>query len=1025
MSRRLSYSEKGKGPSEPPRTARVKVPPFDNSKLLKQHSLTLMGRLTNPKIQRMWNLIPFFTEHWKGSANPIGADLGRDLFQFQFSTEKDLQNVLDNRPYHFAYWMIIVERWEPTTLSSFPLQIPFWIRVQGIPLHMCSEETMLSIANDIGHYEGSVITATSAKMKVQVDGLKPLIMSSMVEFENGDEVEATLVYEKLEKHCTSCYRLDHDAKDCSLTEPLAPEEVPIRAQKHTTQRDEPYQRYYEGKGKGKVRERGRYDRQDSDRRYLTTGSLPGTEGTLATNLTKIRGPEQTYPRWIEKGRPALHDRTSESHDPTIREIARQRRPPLDKERTPERSPERLPRDALNSALGEIREVMVQYSSCADPSESAAHKERLRQAEETGQLEESAAQMVRASLASQAAATVLSRALASPEALSHDRIPASQRLGPTFLTTGDIIEIENANQDSNLGKRKRGRPVGRKTAIKTNTLLQGTSSRKRKVYAAGSPRKRGSSASPKALRSISYPPPSKSTGGRQRVGNPWTEHRLKELKKRLDPDVIFLSETKNPDVVVLSKVESLGYHSHAFVSPHGIAGGGLALIWKPNIQLDVIFSCINYFDTRISFEGKNFYATFVYGDPDRATRKRMWKHLNTLNQIREAPWFLTGDFNDIIDNSEKEGGVIRAEGTFGDFRTFLSEGDLFDLRHSGNFLSWRGKRNDHLVHCRLDKSLSNSEWAEMFPSGRCEYLRFEGSDHRPVVSYFDPNRLKQKGMFRYDRRLKDNEEVTSLIAKVWEESSGANLNQKIIQCRKAIVIWSKNQQLNSQKCIEKLKAGIEVEMSSSSPNEVLLTQLNEELRKAYAAEEAFWKQRSRQQWLQLGDHNTSYFHAATRARFAVNKFSVVEDETGITVYEEDQMIQVISDYFQHLFTAQPVMEDQRRSVIDLALNPLVSDADNRELIKDPSPDEIKEALFAIHPDKAPGPDGFSSSFFQTNWSTVGKDIVAEVQAFFISGIMPRSSNSTHIRLIPKILGPKRVADYRPIALCNSVTRSSLN
>lgn len=66
MSRRLSYSEKGKAPAVPPRTARVNVPHFDNSELLKKHSLTLMGRMTNPKIQRMWNLIPFFTEHWKG-----------------------------------------------------------------------------------------------------------------------------------------------------------------------------------------------------------------------------------------------------------------------------------------------------------------------------------------------------------------------------------------------------------------------------------------------------------------------------------------------------------------------------------------------------------------------------------------------------------------------------------------------------------------------------------------------------------------------------------------------------------------------------------------------------------------------------------------------------------------------------------------------------------------------------------------------------------------------------------------------
>ncbi|CAA7021276.1 unnamed protein product [Microthlaspi erraticum] len=296
------------------------------------------------------------------------------------------------------------------------------------------------------------------------------------------------------------------------------------------------------------------------------------------------------------------------------------------------------------------------------------------------------------------------------------------------------------------------------------------------------------------------------------------------------------------------------------------------------------------------------------------------------------------------------------------------------KHSGNPLSWRGRRNDHFVRCRLERALSNSEWAELYPSGRCEHLRFEGSDHRPVVSYFDPNRQKKKGLFRYDRRLKDNDEVKALITKVWEEASEANLNQKIIQCRRALINWSKSKHLDSQKRIEELKQGIEAEISSASPNEELSLKRNEELRHAYNAEEAFWKQRSRQLSLQLGDHNTTSFHAATRARFAINKFSVLENDAGDVIYEEEQMLQ-------------------------------------------PLPLEIKEALFGTHPDKAPGPDGFSASIFQSNWNIVGADIVSDVQGFFSSGVMARSSNETHIRLIPKILAPKKVADYRPIALCN--------
>ena len=77
------------------------------------------------------------------------------------------------------------------------------------------------------------------------------------------------------------------------------------------------------------------------------------------------------------------------------------------------------------------------------------------------------------------------------------------------------------------------------------------------------------------------------------------------------------------------------------------------------------------------------------------------------------------------------------------------------------------------------------------------------------------------------------------------------------------------------------------------------------------------------------------------------------------------------------------------------------------------------MFSIHPEKAPGPDGFSVCFFQSNWSTVGPIIVKETQEFFRTGVLPEQINNTPVRLIPKAQSPKMVSDYRPIALCNVV------
>lgn len=216
--RRISSAEKGKGldlgTQQPTRSARVKVPQPDNSELIRKHSMTLIGRVTNKSVQKVWSLIPFFTDHWKTEFKPVGSDLGNGLFQFQFELESDLLSVLEQRPYHYARWMVILQRWEPTVSPSFPSLIPFWIKVQGLPVHLWTEATIKCIGEDIGLYEKAEITALSARMRVHVDGLLPLIKKSIVEYPNGDEVATTLVYERLDKQCTKCLRLDHELKEC-------------------------------------------------------------------------------------------------------------------------------------------------------------------------------------------------------------------------------------------------------------------------------------------------------------------------------------------------------------------------------------------------------------------------------------------------------------------------------------------------------------------------------------------------------------------------------------------------------------------------------------------------------------------------------------------------------------------------------------------------------------------------------------------------------------------------------------------
>lgn len=118
------------------------------------------------------------------------------------------------------------------------------------------------------------------------------------------------------------------------------------------------------------------------------------------------------------------------------------------------------------------------------------------------------------------------------------------------------------------------------------------------------------------------------------------------------------------------------------------------------------------------------------------------------------------------------------------------------------------------------------------------------------------------------------------------------------------------------------------------------------------------------------------------------------------------------YFTKLFTSQVV---KWIHVVNF-IPELVTETMNEELVAPFSASEVKEVIFAMNPNKSPGPDGMNPGFYETYWDIVGPFVTEAYTQWLQDGILPSELNDTLIVLIPKKKLPRKIEEYRPISLC---------
>ncbi|KAL2223560.1 UNVERIFIED_CONTAM: hypothetical protein Sindi_3084800, partial [Sesamum indicum] len=441
------------------------------------------------------------------------------------------------------------------------------------------------------------------------------------------------------------------------------------------------------------------------------------------------------------------------------------------------------------------------------------------------------------------------------------------------------------------------------------------------------------------------------------------------------------------------------HIQSVLLPHwkwfvdyATVGNRIWVAWDDNVVDVHILDLGNQFmHCRVTHrtDSESLIITIVYGASEMIDRRNLWNTLESLaREHSDEPWLVGGDFNAVRDMNEVCGASGDIRMAMEEFNAGIQEAGLIPMPMQGEWYTWHNcSTNSREVYGR--------NWI-------VSLLMIDGlrgsPPHTIIASYrgllttrrsfcIGTGKIKQENtivgvpMFAVTRKLKA---LKPVFREQRRKKGDLTLN---VQLAKGFL--DEAQQL----------------VSSDRQNEAFLL-LEHCCRLVYAKaaklEQIMLQQRAKMQWMKGGTNAPRIFFRKIAKRRVARRILQISDDNGTIHTEPEEIINEFVCYYQNLLGG-----NRRQIALDIGfLRPwarhILSNEEAGHLILAFTPDDVKQAVFDIADDKAPGPDGYSSGFFKAAWPVVGQEVTKAVLEFFSTGKLLKQVNSTLLALIPKRL-----------------------
>ncbi|XP_042056346.1 uncharacterized protein LOC121800923 [Salvia splendens] len=269
--------------------------------------------------------------------------------------------------------------------------------------------------------------------------------------------------------------------------------------------------------------------------------------------------------------------------------------------------------------------------------------------------------------------------------------------------------------------------------------------------------------------------------------------------------------------------------------------------------------------------------------------------------------------------------------------------LEDIMSTGCKYTW----TNHAISSKIDRAMINDAW---FIKGYLASIETV-ADHSPLVTT----------LFGSICARRTRERI--------QEASEFNFKEFSELSKRANEAGEKLEVLQKQADRDTLDLALRVQITNQKKKTAYLEN----------SEREYYKQKAKFKHLLLSDRSTSFFHSLVNRNNSRNYIAFLYRRDGTITRDQEEIISEFVEFYSTLLGTKK--EPEPINVDIIRQDPLVSEEDSRDLVRAITVEEIKEALFDIGNDKAPGPDGYSSAFFKKQWERVGNDVVDAVKEFF--------------------------------------------